>query len=98
MVRIGKQAAQALHDSRVGIASCIVKPVQCLHDAHAGTASPMETARRGRLEVYLQVAELDWFEAGIGVNHDSRRYCVRQAKIVRCGHAVDKNSSLVAAC
>jgi hypothetical protein len=32
------------------------------------------------------------------VNHDSRRYCVRQAKIVRCGHAVDKNSSLVAAC
>ena len=66
-----------------------------LDQAHRRPAGPEQLAGRGRFEADREVAEMDWAEASIGMDHYLRRDCVGEAEIVGGSHAIDEHADLV---
>jgi len=63
--------------------------VERLHEAHGGTARPVEAAGRGGLKVEGEVAEGDRPHAAIGEHTDTRWNGVGESEVVGGGEAID---------
>jgi hypothetical protein len=67
----------------------VAQPIECLDKPHGRTASPVEAAGRGVLEVESQLAECDGPQATIGQHGDARRNGVGQAEVIGGSDSVD---------
>jgi hypothetical protein len=68
-----------------------------LHEAHGGTARPVEAAGRGGFEVEGEVAEGDGSQAAIGEHADARRNGVGEPEVIGGGEAIDHHPDLALA-
>jgi len=72
----------------------IAQPMERLHEAHGGTARPVEAAGRGGLKVKGEIAEGDGPQAAIGEYADARGNGVGESKVVGGGEAVNHHPNL----
>ena len=57
MIGVFEDRDEALVEASVVGRKHVAQPMECLHEAHGGTACPVETAGRGGLEIEGEVAE-----------------------------------------
>ena len=67
-----------------------------LHDAHSGSAGPIQAAGSGELERDRELAQFDGANASIGVNDDMGWNGIRKTELVCCCETVHQNSNLIA--
>jgi hypothetical protein len=68
-----------------------------LHEAHGGTARPVEAAGRGGFEVEGEVAEGNGPQAAICEHADARRNSVGESEVIGGGEAIDHHPDLALA-
>ena len=89
MIGVSEDGDKALVEASIVGRKHVTQPVERLHEAHSGTACPVETAGRGGLEIEGEVAEDNGPQATIGKNADARRDSVGESKVVGGGEAID---------
>lgn len=94
MVGVFEDGNKALAETSVVGRKHIAQPMERLHEAHGGTARPVEAAGCGGLKVESQVAERDGLQAAIGEHADTRRNGIGESKIVGGGEAIDHHPHL----
>jgi hypothetical protein len=89
MIRVFKDGDKAFAEASVVGRKHVTQPMKRLHETHGRTASPIEAAGSGGLEVESEVPECDGPQASISENTDARRNCVGEAEVVGGGEAID---------
>ena len=89
MIRVFEDGDKAFAKASVIRWKHVTQPMKRLHETHGGTASPVEAAGSGGLEVESEVAEGDGPQASIREDTDARRNCVGEAEVVGGGEAID---------
>ncbi len=97
MIGVSENGDKALAEASVVRRKHVAQPVERLHEAHGGTARPIEAAGRGGLKVEGQVAEGDGPQAAIGEYADTRWNGVGESKIVGGGEAIDHHPNFALA-
>ncbi len=97
---IGKQALQDALDA--GALSVVTKrrlnTIQCLNDQHRRAARPIQTSRRGGLEVNLLTAKFDRPYSCVDQHFNSSWLRCRKSKVVGCRRPVDHEPCLITTC
>jgi hypothetical protein len=75
----------------------IAHPVERLNDAHPRPSSPEELACRRRAKTNGDIAQSQRAASCVGVDNNLGWYGIRQAEVIRRGHAIDQHADLVAA-
>jgi hypothetical protein len=97
MIRVFEDGDKAFAEASVIRWKHVTQPMKRLHETHGGTASPVEAAGSGGLEVEGEVAECDGPQASIGEDTDARRNCVGEAEVVGGGEAIDHDPNFALA-
>src|SRR5258707_4555071 len=97
MIGLYENGDKALAEASVVGRKHVAQPVERLHEAHGGTARPIEAAGRGGLKVEGQVAGGDGPQAAIGEYADTRWNGVGESKIVGGGEAIDHHPNFALA-
>ena len=97
MIGVFKDGDEALVEASVVGRKHVAQPMERLHEAHGGTACPVEAAGSGGLEVEGEVAEGDGPQASISEDTDARRNCVGESEVVGGGEAIDHDPNFALA-
>ena len=89
MIRVFEDCDKALQDAPIIGGKHVAQPIERLDKPHGRTASPVESAGRGVLEVESQLTECYRPQAPIGQHCDPGRNGVGEAKVIGGGDAVD---------